>query len=113
MAPTTLVGQRTSTTPRGRDILRDGYPLKISELLAQLPGPRYVERVSVDTPANIVKTKAAIKKAFKNQINKKGFSLVEVLSPCPTYWGLSPKDACVRISEEMTKVFPLGVIKDT
>lgn len=112
MAPTTLIGQRTSTTPRGRDVVRDGYPLKITELLAQLPGSRYVERVSVDNPANVIKTKAAIKKAFRNQIEKKGFSLVEILSPCPTYWGLSPKDACSRISNEMTKEFPLGVIKD-
>ncbi|MDD4879344.1 MAG: thiamine pyrophosphate-dependent enzyme [Candidatus Omnitrophica bacterium] len=113
MAPTTMIGQRTSTTPLGRDITRDGYPLKITELLAQLPGSRYVERVSVDTPANVIKAKAAIKKAFRNQIDKKGFSLVEVLSPCPTYWGLSPKDACMRISGEMTKEYPLGVIKDT
>lgn len=112
MAPTTLIGQRTSTTLRGRDVLRDGYPLKITELLAQLQGSRYVERVSVENPANVIKTKAAIKKAFRNQIEKKGFSLVEVLSPCPTYWGLSPKDACRRISGEMTKDFPLGVIKD-
>ncbi len=112
MAPTTMIGQRTSTTPLGRDVLRDGHPLKITELLAQLPGSKYVERVSVDTPANIIKAKAAIKKAFKNQIDKKGFSLVEVLSPCPTYWGLSPKDACLRISGEMTKEYPLGVIKD-
>jgi len=112
MAPTTLIGQKTSTTPLGRDIARDGYPLKISELLAEIPGSKYIERVSVSNPANVLKTKAAIKKAFKNQIEKKGFSLVEILSPCPTYWGLSPKDACKRIAGEMTKYFPLGVIKD-
>jgi len=113
MAPTTLIGQKTSTTPLGRDIARDGYPLKISELLAEIPGSKYIERVAANNPANIIKTKAAIKKAFKNQIEKKGFSLVEVLSPCPTYWGLSPKDACGRIAGEMTRYFPLGVIKDS
>jgi len=112
MAPTTLIGQKTSTTPLGRDISRDGYPLKISELLAEIPGSKYIERVSVSNPANVIKTKAAIKRAFRNQIEKKGFSLVEVLSPCPTYWGLSPKDSCKRIAGEMTQYFPLGVIKD-
>lgn len=113
MAPTTLIGQKTSTTPLGRDVSRDGYPLKMSELLAQIPGSRYIERTSVSNPANVLKTEAAIKKAFKNQIDKKGFSLVEVLSPCPTYWGLSPKDACKWISNEMAAYFPLGVIKDS
>lgn len=113
MAPTTLIGQKTSTTPLGRDIARDGYPLKISELLAQIPGSRYIERVSVNNPANVIKAKAAIKKAFKNQIEKKGFSLVEVLSPCPTYWGLSPKDACKWITDEMSRYYPLSVIKDS
>ena len=112
MAPTTLIGQKTSTSIYGRDIARDGYPIKISELISQLPGAKYIERVSVDNPANVLKTKAAIKKALKNQMEGKGFSLVEVLSPCPTYWGLSPKDACRRIEDEMTKYFPLGVIKD-
>lgn len=113
MAPTTLIGQKTSTTPLGRDIARDGYPLKISELLAQISGSRYIERVSVNNPANVIKAKAAIKKAFKNQIEKKGFSLVEVLSPCPTYWGLSPKDACKWITDEMSRYYPLSVIKDS
>ncbi|MDD5270671.1 MAG: thiamine pyrophosphate-dependent enzyme [Candidatus Omnitrophica bacterium] len=112
MAPTTLIGQKTSTSIYGRDITRDGYPIRISELLSQLPGAKYIERVSVDNPANVLKTKAAIKKALKNQMEGKGFSLVEILSPCPTYWGLSPKDACRRIEDEMTKYFPLGVIKD-
>lgn len=112
MAPTTLIGQKTSTSIYGRDITRDGYPIKISELLSQLPGAKYIERVSVDNPANVLKTKAAIKKALKSQMEGRGFSLVEILSPCPTYWGLSPKDACRRIEDEMTKYFPLGVIKD-
>ncbi|MFA6355600.1 MAG: thiamine pyrophosphate-dependent enzyme [Candidatus Omnitrophota bacterium] len=112
MAPTTLIGQKTSTSIHGRDIARDGYPMKMSELLSQLPGAKYIERVSVDNPANVLKTKAAIKKALKHQMEGKGFSLVEILSPCPTYWGLSPKDACRRIEDEMSKVFPLGVIKD-
>ncbi len=112
MAPTTLIGQKTSTSVLGRDITRDGYPMKMSELLSQLPGAKYIERVSVDNPANVLKTKAAIKKALKNQMEGKGFSLVEILSMCPTYWGLSPKDACRRIEDELTKYFPLGVIKD-
>lgn len=112
MAPTTLIGQKTTTSPLGRDAARDGYPLKISELLAGVEGSRYIERVAVDNPGNVIKTKIAIKKAFRNQIEKKGFSLVEVLSACPTYWGLSPKDACKYIGEQMTRCFPLGVIKD-
>jgi len=113
MAPTTLIGQKTSTSIKGRDPVRDGYPIKISEMLAQLPGAKYIERVTVSNPANVLKAKAAIKKAFKNQMEGKGFSMVEMLSPCPTYWGLSPKDAYRRIDDELTKHFPLGVIKDT
>ena len=90
MAPTTLLGQKTATTPLGRNVQAHGHPLKISELLAQLPGVHYVERVSLHSPAEIIKAKRAMKQAFQNQIDKAGFSLVELLSPCPTYWGLSP-----------------------
>ncbi len=111
MAPTTLAGQKTATTPEGRDVKLQGYPLKISELLAQLPAVKYVERVSVFSPPEVIKAKKAIRLAFQNQIDKVGFSLVEILSPCPTYWGMSPKKSLDWIRDEMTKVFPLGRIK--
>lgn len=112
MAPTTLLGQKTNTTPQGREITRDGFPLKVSELLAVLPGARYIERVAVDTPKNILKARSAIRKIFMNQIENKGFSLVEILSPCPTYWHMSPAEAVKWIGTEMVKYYPLGVIKN-
>ncbi|MBU3958328.1 MAG: 2-oxoglutarate oxidoreductase [Candidatus Omnitrophica bacterium] len=111
MAPTTLLGQRTATTPKGREARLQGYPLKISELLAQLPAVKYIERVSLHSPQEVVKAKRAIKEAFKNQINNEGFSLVEILSPCPTYWQMSPSKALDWIREAMIKEFPLGRIK--
>jgi 2-oxoglutarate ferredoxin oxidoreductase subunit beta len=111
MAPTTLPGQKTATTPLGRDVKAQGYPLKISELLAQLPGVCYVERVSLHSPAEVIKAKKAMKQAFVNQINNAGFSLVELLSPCPTYWGLSPLKSMDWIRDVMAKEFPLGRIK--
>lgn len=111
MAPTTLAGQKTATTPLGRDVASQGYPLKISELLARLPAVKYVERVSVFNPAEVFKAKKAILSAFRNQIDGTGFSLVEVLSPCPTYWGKSPKAAMEWIRDTMVKEFPLGRIK--
>jgi 2-oxoglutarate ferredoxin oxidoreductase subunit beta len=111
MAPTTLLNQKTSTTPSGRSAEFHGYPLKISEMLALLPGVKYIERVSLHSSQEIIKTKKAIKKAFMNQIEGVGFSLVEILSPCPTYWGLPPKQALDWIREVMIKEFPLGVIK--
>ncbi|MFH0827751.1 MAG: thiamine pyrophosphate-dependent enzyme [Candidatus Omnitrophota bacterium] len=111
MAPTTLIGQKTATTPLGRSADLQGYPLKISELLAQLPAVKYVERVSVFSPAEIIKAKKAIRLAFQNQINNIGFSLVEILSPCPTYWAMSPKKAMEWIRDVMSKEFPLGRIK--
>lgn len=111
MAPTTIAGQKTATTPQGRDVKTSGYPLKISEMLAVLEPVKYIERVSISSPPNIVKAKKAIKQAFQNQINGMGFSLVEILSPCPTYWGMSPADALKWIDEVMTKEFPLGRIK--
>ena len=111
MAPTTLAGQKTATTPLGRDVASQGYPLKISELLAQLPGVKYVERVSLISPPEVLKAKKAVLTAFQNQIEAKGFSLVEILSPCPTYWGLSPKASMEWIKDIMTKEFPLGRIK--
>jgi len=111
MAPTTLKGQKSATTPEGRSVELHGYPLKISEMLALLPGVKYIERTSLDSVANILKTKAAIKQAFQNQIDGVGFSLVEVLSPCPTYWGMSPQESLRWIKEAMSKEFPIGRIK--
>ena len=111
MAPTTLLGQKTATTPYGRKAKFEGYPLKISEMLAQLPGVVYVERVSLHSPQEIIKTKKAIKEAFKNQMENRGFSLVEILSPCPTYLGMSAKEALDWIKQVMVREFPLGRIK--
>ncbi|MCX7926931.1 MAG: thiamine pyrophosphate-dependent enzyme [Candidatus Omnitrophica bacterium] len=110
MAPTTLLGQKTTTTPHGRKE-QEGRPLKISELLAQLEGVYYVERVSLHTPQQVINAQKAIKQAFQNQIEEKGFSLVEILSPCPTYWNCSAQEAMDWIAEFMVKEFPLGRIK--
>jgi 2-oxoglutarate ferredoxin oxidoreductase subunit beta len=111
MAPTTLIGQKTATTPRGRSEQYEGPPLRISEMLAILPMVKSVERVSVHSPAEVLKAKRAIKQALQNQIANIGFSLVEVLSPCPTYWGKKPKEAADWVKEEMVKAFPLGKLK--
>lgn len=111
LAPTTLLGQKTATTPQGREARFHGYPLKISEMLAMLPAVKYVERVSLHSPQEVIKTKKAIKLAFQNQIDHLGFSLVEILSPCPTYLGLPPKKALDWIRDVMIKEFPLGRIK--
>ena len=110
MAPTTMLGQVTATTPDGRDA-DTGYPLKVIELLAVLPGAVFLSRTAVSSPANIRKTKQAIKRAFQVQLENKGFSLVEILSPCPSYWRLSPSEATKWIEEKMMPVFPLGVVK--
>lgn len=110
MAPTTLLGQKTATTPEGRCKL-EGYPLKISEMLAMLEGVKYVERVALFSTSEIIKAKKAINQAFKNQLDKVGFSLVEILSPCPTYWGCSPTQALEWIRDNMVKSFPLGRLK--
>lgn len=111
MAPTTLLGQKTATTRQGRNVKFEGYPLKVSEMLSRLPAVKYVERVSLHSPQEVVKTERAIKQAFRNQMEDLGFSLVEVLSPCPTYWGVSPKDSLDWIRDVMVKEFPLGRIK--
>lgn len=111
MAPTTVLRQKTATTPFGREQKKDGFPLRVCELISVLPGVFYAERVSVHTPQNILKAKKAIRTAFNNQIDGKGFSLVEVLSPCPTYLGLSPKDAVEWVGRDMIKQYPLGVFK--
>jgi 2-oxoglutarate ferredoxin oxidoreductase subunit beta len=112
MAPTTLVGQTTTTTPYGRDAILEGHPIKMSEILALIEGASYIERVAVNSPVNIRKTKKAIQKAFQVQLDKRGFSMVEILSPCPTNWKMSPVEAWQWVDKEMTKVFPLGVVKD-
>ncbi len=112
MAPTTLLKQKTQTTLCGRDNRRDGNPLKISEMIAILDGARYVERTSMHNPGHVLKTKKAIKKAFEIQLKNEGFSMVEVLTTCPTYWALSPVAACKRIEQEVVKAYPLGVLKE-
>jgi len=111
MAPTTLLHQKTATTVSGRDEKIHGFPLKISEMLALLPGVKYIERTSLHSPQEIIKTKKAIKQAFSNQLEGVGFSMVEVLSPCPTYWGLTPAKALDWIRGTVIKEFPLGRIK--
>jgi len=112
MAPTTLIAQKTTTTPLGRDPKIAGYPIRISEALGQLEGSVYIERVAVNSPKNTIKAKRAIKRAFQAQIDNNGFSLVEVLSMCPTGWEVSPVEALKWIEEKMMPTFPLGVIKD-
>jgi len=112
MAPTTLIGQKTRTTPRGRDVALTGPPLKVCEVLAQLDGTGYIARGALDTPGNVLKTKKYVHRAFENQLSGKGLALVEILSPCPTYWALSPRQSMRRITEVVIPQFPLGVIKD-
>ena len=112
MAPTTLPGQKTQTSPYGRDVEAVGYPVKVCEMLSQVDGATYLERVAVNNVANVKKAKAAIKKAFQNQIEGKGFSLVEVLSTCPTNWGLAPEKSLQWLEENMLPYYPLGVYKD-
>ena len=113
MAPTTILGQRTTTSPGGRKERRDGFPINLSEMLAVAKGSVYIERTAVNNPVNILKTKKAIAKAFRLQLEGYGFSLVEVLSPCPTNWKMETVEACKWIDEVMSVHFPLGVLKDT
>jgi 2-oxoglutarate/2-oxoacid ferredoxin oxidoreductase subunit beta len=113
MAPTTLPGQVTETTPYGRDTKLAGFPIRVSEMISTLIGACYVERVSVDTVPNVIKAKKAIKKAFENQLEGKGFSLIEVLSICPTNWGLSPQESLKWLRDNMMPFYTLGVKKDT
>jgi len=111
MAPTTMPGQKTSTSPYGRDVELVGYPIRMAELLSTLVAPQYIVRVAVNSPANIRKAKRAIKKAFEIQVNNNGFALVEVLSTCPTNWGLSPEKALEWLEENMIPYYPLGEYK--
>ena len=112
MAPTTLVGMKATTAPQGRDPKEHGYPMHMCEILNQLTAPYYLERTSCNNPANVNKTKAAIKKAFRNQLDGKGFSMVEIVTSCPTNWGLDPIEALDFLENNMLKEFPLGVVSD-
>ena len=112
MAPTSLPGQVTQTSPYGRDVNTVGYPIRVCEMLSQLEGPAYIERVAVNNVKNVKSAGRAIKKAFENQINNKGFSLIEVISACPTNWGKTPQQALEWIDEAMIPYYPLGVYKD-
>lgn len=112
MAPTSLVGQVTQTSPYGRDPKTQGMPIRICELLSTLDAPAYLERVAVNSVAHVRQAKKAILKAFKNQVEGKGFSLVEVVSTCPTNWGLTPDKACAFVEEKMIPFYPLGCYKD-
>ena len=112
MAPTTLVGMKATTAPQGRDPKEHGYPMHMCEILNQLTAPYYLERTSCNNPANVSKTKAAIKKAFRNQLDGKGFSMVEIVTSCPTNWGLDTIEALDFLENNMLKEFPLGVVRD-
>ena len=112
MAPTSLPGQVTQTSPYGRDVSLCGFPVKVSEMLSQLDGPEYIERVAVNNVKNVRNAKKAIEKAFRNQVEGKGFSLIEVVSTCPTNWGMTPADALKWVDEKMIPYYPLGVYKD-
>ena len=106
------IGQITETTPFGRDPQREGYPINVCELLAGLKGTKYIERVSVCDAPHVIQAGKAIKKAFQNQVEGKGYSFIEVVSHCPVDWGKTPLEATKWVKEEMFKTFPLGVIKD-
>jgi len=112
MAPTTLVGQEATTAPFGRNAETQGYPLRMSEILATIQGAAYIARVSVHNPQEVAKAKKAIKKAFRTQLEGKGFALVEVLSSCPTNWGMTPLEALRWLQENMIPYYPLGVFKE-
>ncbi len=112
LAPTTLPGMRSTTSVKGRDVIKQGYPIKVCELLNGLEGPFYLERVAVNTPKNIIKTKKAIKTGFQYQIDNKGFSLIEVLSMCPTGWGVTPVQAKRWVEEVMARYYPLGEVRN-
>jgi 2-oxoglutarate ferredoxin oxidoreductase subunit beta len=112
MAPTTLPGQVTETSPYGRNVKTEGHPIRVSEMLATLDGATYIERVSVDSVPNVIKAKKAIKKAFENQMAGNGFSMVEVLSICPTNWGLNTEESFKWLKDNMIPYYPLGIKKD-
>ena len=111
MAPTSLPGQVTQTSPYGRDVNHCGWPIKVCELLSTLEGPEYIARVAVNNVKNVKAAGKAIQKAFQNQIDKKGFSLIEVISACPTNWGMTPQKALEWVESDMIPYYPLGVYK--
>ena len=111
MAPTTLLGQRTATTPQGRDAAQHGYPFKVGDMLAQLDGVCYVTRQSVHTPASVRRAKKALRKAFENSMQQKGLSFVEFVSTCSSGWKMTPVEANRWLAEHMLPVYPLGDIK--
>jgi 2-oxoglutarate ferredoxin oxidoreductase subunit beta len=113
MAPTTLLGQASTTSPPGRNAILDGHPIRMSEILANLEGTAYIERVAVNSAQNILRAKKAVKKAFQYQMDGAGFNMIEVLSQCPTNWKMNTVEACRWVDEVMSKTFPIGVIKDT
>ena len=112
MAPTTLINQKTTTSPYGRQIADAGLPLLVCEMMAQIPGAAYIERTSVHNIAHINRTKKSIKKAFEYQINNKGFTMIEILAGCPVGWNLTPVDSMKFIKDNMMPYYPLGVYKD-
>ena len=112
MAPTSLPGQVTQTSPYGRDLKTQGYPIRVCEMLSALDAPYYIERVAVNNVKNVLKAKKAIQKAFQNQIDGKGFSLIEVVSACPTNWGMTPQKALKWVEDNMIPYYPLGVYRD-
>ena len=112
MAPTSLPGQVTQTTPYGRDVKIAGYPVRVCEMLSTLDGVALAQRVTVDNIAHIRQAKAAIRKAFENQLAGRGYSIVEVLSTCPTNWGMTPQEALQGLRDKMIPYYPLGVYKD-
>ncbi len=111
MAPTTLLGQTTATSQFTRRAEKEGFPLKVLEMMSVLPGVAYLERTSIHSPKDVMSTKKAIRKVFQTQLDGKGFSMLEIISPCPTYWGLTPVKSLERIEKEVVKEYPLGVIK--
>ncbi len=112
MAPTTLPGQKTTSSPKGRDVATQGYPLPVTEMLSLLPGVQYAARVSVGDPGLVGKAKAAIKRAFEVQLEGEGFSIVEVLSTCPVGWGMTPTDAMRRLRDTVMDAYPVGTFVD-
>ena len=112
MAPTSLPGQITQTSPYGRDVATQGYPIRMCEMLSQLDGASYLERVAVNNVKNVRNARRAILRAFRNQVEGKGFSLIEIVSTCPTNWGMTPEKALAWVDEKMIPYYPLGVYKD-
>lgn len=112
MAPTSLPEQVTQTSPYGRDVKNDGFPIRVVEMLSTLDGVALAQRVTLDTPKHIREAKRALKKGFQNQVDKKGYSIIEIVSSCPTNWGLSPQESLEWMRENMLPYYPLGVYRD-